>query len=452
MKRLLITRRDVLKAGAVIGVVAASPIASRRAVAADQIRKRKNIEDLSADELSAYKHAIQTVKDRSKVNPDDRKGYDYWASLHDLFDESIHSGCAHFSEKFFPWHRRYLFDFEAVLQQSDPPITANVMIPYWDWTRKPKQGVHFPSAFEDAASPLFDVRSNVTPPPWDPEKVRAMVQDQDWSRFAGKPDDSNAFGNHPGLIEAGPHNTLHTNISSDMASADTAVQDPIFWSFHAGIDLCWSRWQRLFVSDSKPQPFVDPAAIILFQDRSFTVASTAKTTDYLYEYDYDFSGDGPPAATLVAEASIISPAKRVTPFAAVAARGRAITLSAATAPASAVLRLADVKVLSDRSYRLDLFLHPKNVDLSSLDADARKTYFMSTLTLWKAHHEGNVELFVRPTPAEAAHLAEGWVVTIESQDAPSHAAARPGATIAPSARSALPGTSDLVGAIEMQER
>jgi Common central domain of tyrosinase len=326
-----------------------------------------------------------------------------------------------------------------------------VMIPYWDWTRKPKVGVHFPSAFEEAGSPLFDRRFNITPPPWDSADVLAMVQDPDWSLFAGKPDPSNLFGNNPGTIESGPHNTLHTNISRHMHDPDTAVQDPIFWSFHAGIDLCWSRWQRLHVPDGQAQSFVDPSAVLWFQDRSFTVGSTAKTSDYSYEYDYDFSGDGPPAAAVVvASASIASPARRVTSFAAGAAKGRDLTMSAASPPASAVLRLADVKVLGDRSYRLNLFLHPKDVDLSTLDADARKAYFMRTLTLWKAHHEGQVELFVKPTPPQAAHLAEGWVVTIQSEEVVRDEGTQPNA-VAP-ARAALPATSDLVRGIELQER
>jgi len=456
MNLLPITRRTALsKAGAAMAIAVASPVALRSGLAANTIHKRKNIESLTVDELSAYKHAIKVVRDRGKADPNDRKGYDYWAALHDLFDESIHSGCAHFSEKFFPWHRRYLFDFEQVLQQSDPSITANVMIPYWEWTLPPKQGVHFPSAFEEAGSPLFDGRfMKNTPPPWDPNDVRSMVQEPDWSLFAGKPDPSNAFGRNPGLIEAGPHNTLHTNISRDMQSPDTAVQDPIFWSFHAGIDLCWSRWQRLHVSDTKPQPFVDSAAMLFFQDRSFTVGSTAKTADFLYEYDYNFSDDGP-SATVVASASIVSPPARVTQFSIRAARDRDLILESAAQPsASAVLRLADVRVFQDRSYRLNFFLHPKDVDLSSIGADARKGYYMRTLTLWQAHHGGNVELFVRPTPTQAAHLAEGWVLTIQSEDVVKDSSGPPRAETAQAtaAPQSLPATSELVRTIELQER
>jgi tyrosinase-like protein len=230
-----VTRRSVvLNAAAAItvaGILGAAHAASTPG-------KRKNIDTLTQTELDAYKHAIQIVKNRSSANLNDPTGYAFWASLHDNFDESIHSGCAHFSEKFFPWHRRYLADFEAVLQQTDPPSTASVMIPYWDWTRPPSGGVHFPQAFMDSSSPLFDRRNLVrTPPPWDPADILDLVKEPDWNVFAGKPDPSNGFGTNPGSVEYGPHNTLHTNISRDMADPETAVNDPIFWSFHAGIDL-----------------------------------------------------------------------------------------------------------------------------------------------------------------------------------------------------------------------
>ena len=91
------------------------------AATAGAVNLRKDIEKLTAAELQAYEHAIKILKDRSNVDPNDPTGYAYWAALHDVSDESIHSGCTHFSEKFFPWHRRYLFDFEALLQKTDPP-------------------------------------------------------------------------------------------------------------------------------------------------------------------------------------------------------------------------------------------------------------------------------------------------------------------------------------------
>jgi hypothetical protein len=99
MNLIPMTRRMALRnAAAAIAAVAASPFVPRLGHAAGPVRKRKNIEKLGDDELKTYKHAIEIMKKRGQADPNDPKGYDYWAALHDLFDESIHSGCAHFSE------------------------------------------------------------------------------------------------------------------------------------------------------------------------------------------------------------------------------------------------------------------------------------------------------------------------------------------------------------------
>jgi hypothetical protein len=451
------TRRNALLGAS---AVAATTVIPQFSWSAGTVANRKNIESLSAAELSAYVHAIQITKDRSAANPNDPNGYLFWASYHDNFDNSIHSGCAHYSEKFFPWHRRYLADFEKLLQLTDPPVTAGVMIPYWDWSRPPTTGKHFPQAFEQPDSPLFDSRLNITPPPWDPNDIHTLVQEHDWNIFAGKPDPSDGFGTNPGSIESGPHNTLHTNISRDMAVPRKAVRDAIFWSFHAGIDLIWTRWQRLYVSDQHPQPFANPTALIRFLDRSFTVASTAKTADFLYDYDYDSSSDKLSAEMTLAAAAettkIISPAKRVFTLLSATATGGPLTLGPpsdhAFAAASAVFRIADVKVFDDRSYRLNLYLHPKDIDLSSLPNSTRSTYLLRTITLWQAHHEATVELFVRPTKKQLSQLDQGWIVTILSELVPSGATPSELETeTAPTAQT-LPAISKLLQSVEIQER
>jgi len=461
MKLNSVTRRSVILSAA--GSIAATAIPGT-VRAAGTPRKRKSIDALSQTELDAYKHAIQIVKNRSAANTNDPKGYDFWASLHDSFDDSVHSGCAHFSEKFFPWHRQYLADFEALLQQTDPAVTADLMIPYWDWSQPPKGGGHFPQPFVDTASPLYDdTRSTITPPPWNRANLRpsqldipTMIKEKDWNLFAGKPDPSNGFGNHIGDAESGPHNTLHTNISYDMADPEMAVKDPIFWSFHAGIDLMWARWQRLHVPAGTAQTFADGAAIIWFRDRSYTVASTAKTTDFGYEYDYDFSGDGPPATTLLAgqapQPGITAVAKRTLALPTVAT-DHAVT---AQTPASGslgnntLIRLAGVKTFHDKSYRLTLYLHPKEVTISSLTPEAAGQYGVREITLWRGHHDGEVETYVRPTPEQRAHLNQGWALTLQSEVIPVRGG--PPMTNMAAAPAPLPATSALVKTLEIEER
>ncbi len=125
------------------------------------------------------------------------------------------------------------------------PSTKDVTIPYWDWTLKPS-GSLFPKAFEDAASPLFDNTRNtaVSPIPlYDKPTVFGKINTTNlWPGFAGGPKTSPFYG----AIESPYHNNMHsTYTGGDMADPTTASLDPIFWSFHAYIDLIWDRWQKV---------------------------------------------------------------------------------------------------------------------------------------------------------------------------------------------------------------
>ena len=86
-----------------------------------------------------------------------------------------------------------------------------------------------------------------------------------------------------------------------------------------------------------------------------------------------------------------------------------------TPPTSGVLRLGDVRVFHDKSYRLNLYLHPKDTNLASLDPKARGNLLLRTVTLWRAHHDGKVEVFVRPTAAQLANLTKGWIITVRAK-------------------------------------
>jgi hypothetical protein len=417
------------------------------------VRMRKNVESLGKPELEAYERAIKIVKDRSDANPADPEGYLYWANLHNDFD-TTHSGCSHFSEKFFPWHRRHLFDFENVLRKTDPAVTADVMIPFWDWSKPPKEGVHFPKAFENQASPLFTTRRNRTPPPWDATDLKNLIQESDWGLFAGQPDPSEGFGQFPGSVEFGPHNTLHGNISRQMADPGTAALDPIFWSFHAYIDVVWTRWQRLFVTEQKPQPFADGAALLWYRDRSFPVSSTAKTSDYNYAYDFDYSVDAPPAP-VVASAGIRAPAKNVTALSSVSGAARDLSFKPGTrvAPAAnSVMRLAAVRVFRDKAYAVDIYLHPAGIDIASLGPEARRTFLVRKVSLWKAHHDQTVDVFLRLDAAQLERLNEGWIVTLKTEANIGEDEVSGMLRASPTPSFALPDTTSLVGSIEIQER
>lgn len=84
-----------------------------------QLMVRKNIEDLTAEELRRYRAAIKKLRSRSEL---DRRGFDYWGRVHG-------NSCQHGWEKFFPWHRCLMHGFEQEIQDIDPYATLS----YWDW-------------------------------------------------------------------------------------------------------------------------------------------------------------------------------------------------------------------------------------------------------------------------------------------------------------------------------
>ena len=55
--------------------------------------------------------------------PEDRRSYNNMALIHQ-------NHCQHGWERFLPWHRIYLYEFEQALQDVCPGVT----LPYWDWT------------------------------------------------------------------------------------------------------------------------------------------------------------------------------------------------------------------------------------------------------------------------------------------------------------------------------
>src|ERR1043166_2566217 len=153
-------------------------------------RVRMNIADPKFD-LATYKHAVETLKGRdpSKDDPVNwlHNSYTYFAKLHNNFANG--GGCIHGSEVFLPWHRELLYRFEQALRASDPGVTDNITLPYWDWTAN--NGV-YPVAFTDPTSPLFSrtrfplLRCSPGECPYTPDRIRKMLADnRAWLLFAG---------------------------------------------------------------------------------------------------------------------------------------------------------------------------------------------------------------------------------------------------------------------------
>lgn len=249
---------------------------------------RKNIDDLTNQELAAFEHAIQILKDRSAANPYDEAGYlwqawvhncpstwvpvdgkpdgraqcDFWSANRTTppttpgvtYERRFPGMCEHGKDLFLPWHRAQFYYFEQILQATDPdgtvtdsrgitgPSTRDVAVPYWNWTRAPS-GDRYPVALENRESPLYHenrIHDPIAPgeaPYASPLLIGYMIHNLDWPAFGGY---ANAQGAGYGRFEQMSHNPMHSEyFGGDMASPSTAALDPGFFVFHAYIDLLY---------------------------------------------------------------------------------------------------------------------------------------------------------------------------------------------------------------------
>ncbi|QEV19288.1 tyrosinase family protein [Streptomyces alboniger] len=234
---------------------------------------RKNQSSLSRSERRRFVDAVLKLKRRGEYDEFVRTHIDYYVS-----DGDERLRVAHMTPSFFPWHRRFLLEFERALQRIDSGVT----VPYWDWTKdrspasslwgedlmggngrgpdrrvttgpfahrsggwvikesitegefltrdlgRPRDPIGLPTP-RDVAWALADPRYDV--PPWDsraPQGFRNKLEG--WTSATGKERWRN-------------HNRVHRWVGGHMLGG-ASVNDPVFWLHHAFVDLLWDRWQR----------------------------------------------------------------------------------------------------------------------------------------------------------------------------------------------------------------
>lgn len=366
-------------------------------------KERKNIDKMSPQELAAYKHAIAVLK----KSTDPANNYVYHANLHNLFLATPPHGCEHGNDLFFPWHRWHLANFEKALQASDPDhptlSTKNVTIPYWNWTQAPS-GKRYPKAFENeldgtAANPLYDDFRETDPsgPIYSETYMTGIVRDPAWNHFAGGPKDTNPYY---GTLESDSHNTMHGSfIAGDMGNPTTAAMDPIYWSFHAFIDMQWDRWQKIY-----NQPPTSLTNVLRGFTGSPTVSRTVKVTDLGYYYTHTPESIAAPAAP--AAIALAPRAERLTTS--IAGAEKMVAVWGGVGPFSfkgvkpaafqrADLWFDDVRIPETLSYRVEIFLHPAGQQPQKADS-------AGSFTVWKGHktldgkpHHATANLFLPVT-------------------------------------------------------
>ncbi len=105
-------------------------------------RQRANLDCLSEPEVDALRYAFREIYELNHY-AEDRRSYNSYALIHQ-------NHCQHGWERFLPWHRAYLYEFEQNLQD----FVKDIMVPYWDWTmpqykpHDPTKGCIIPQAFQ----------------------------------------------------------------------------------------------------------------------------------------------------------------------------------------------------------------------------------------------------------------------------------------------------------------
>ncbi|WP_406387897.1 tyrosinase family protein [Streptomyces sp. NBC_00887] len=233
---------------------------------------RKNQRNLTRTEKKRLVGAILELKRSGR--------YDEFVDLHrEFYVTDAESGLrpAHMTPSFFPWHRRYLLEFEKALQAVDPGVS----IPYWDWTRDntpasslwaedflggngrsgDRQVMTGPFAYREGN---WRISAGVTDDPFlrrnlgGPSAPVTLPSKADVDRalsdpvYDAAPWNSVSTTGFRNRIEGwgvrggrgvANHNQVHRWIGGSMGGA-ASPDDPVFWLHHAYMDLLWTRWQK----------------------------------------------------------------------------------------------------------------------------------------------------------------------------------------------------------------
>lgn len=346
---------------------------------------RRDIDTLSEAELSDYIHALDVLRKRSTEDPDDVTGYDFQAALH---NDSFVGPCEHGNDRFFPWHRAHLHYFELLLQAADPPRTTNVTIPYWDWIH-PQEGRKFPAAF-DLPGLFSEGRNLDMQVKLPPDTLEIVTGERSWPQFGGYP--NNDPNGDYGRLEQGPHNHMHSRfIDGRMGDPDTAAEDPIYFSFHAFIDLLWFEWQRRNGMPPVTSPEVELRG---FADQpKHLLGDFADPGALELDYEYTdrlndaFGVEPPPAPELrrfLAAEPLEPRFREPLPQALRSEGGLDFTVPTVEEAPTTVVRL-QLNVPTTGSYTVFGYLHPSELTYAPGDPAFTDSWGVGYAALWRGH-------------------------------------------------------------------
>jgi tyrosinase len=143
-----------------------------------ELRERMNIDCMTPLQLEKLRFAFREMYALNSW-PEDARSYNNMALIHQ-------NHCQHGWERFLPWHRVYLYEFEQVMQEFCPDVT----MPYWDFTMPryrpahPDKGDIIPPALQLYLLPSSIDYLKAQGIPADPLQPLVGKRYASWARFA----------------------------------------------------------------------------------------------------------------------------------------------------------------------------------------------------------------------------------------------------------------------------
>ncbi|HEX8155398.1 MAG TPA: tyrosinase family protein, partial [Thermoanaerobaculia bacterium] len=381
------------------------------------LRTRPRIDDPNeAQNTALYVRAVQILKARDadpahRDDPNDptKNGYKWFAELHNGDEFAPEAFCRHGNELFLPWHRALLVLFEQALQQTAPPDTLALRLPYWNWTDDPT----FPAVFQSGAPLFFPGRTpGAHGRTFTTDELRQTIRSTtNWSGFGGggcsappSCTDGSCVSctSRFGALESPAHNQMHNWVGGQMLNDTTAGDDYIFWSFHTYIDLLYDCWQQTWDSYENGCPNCP-----LNQLPGWTPARVLRASDLGYTYDFRKTPCSPAAAPATVAMKPMAAAEAV--------MSKPLFVDVTIPPktfTTAHIRLAGIENLPDYNYSGRVYLFPQSVAFAPEDAAFRERYFVGDFAVWgnagnahAAHGGSEVTADVDAT-TELAYLAK----------------------------------------------
>jgi tyrosinase len=261
---------------------------------------RKNIRNLSANELSRLREAHRTIMSRI-----DNRSYQYIAGRHGWLEEF----CEHAPKRdemgrplhlFLPWHRAYMYHFERYLQIALGD--KDIGLPWWNWRSPTSESEGIPRAYSEKndgtkPNPLYKFRMNFK---GRTRNGRDVNVDKDTKRRVGETitirqirerttsqemdipqlDRIDDFVQFSERLRYGWHNAIHNYVGGEMSDPNLAAYDPIFYPHHSNIDRVWAIWQVNHGPENIPNYMKD----IVLRPFAMTVRQVLDINGLEYQY------------------------------------------------------------------------------------------------------------------------------------------------------------------------